>query len=64
MLAELAVHNPNEQGFRIQEGLVYKQNQLLVGQNLGLQTKIIKALHASAIGGHSRVQATYQRVKK
>jgi hypothetical protein len=57
------MHSPNEQGFRIQ-GLVYKQNQLLVGQNLGLHTKIIKALHACAIGGHYGVQATYQRVQK
>jgi hypothetical protein len=35
-----------------------------VAHNSALQTKLISALHASAIGGHSGIQATYQRVKK
>jgi len=31
---------------------------------LAIQTKLIAAFHSSAIGGHSGVQATYQRIKK
>jgi hypothetical protein len=31
---------------------------------MGLQIQIVKALHASPVGGHSGVQATYHRVKK
>lgn len=34
-----------------------------MGQNSAIQTKIISALHSSAIGGHSGTQATYYRVK-
>jgi hypothetical protein len=34
-----------------------------VGNNSALQTKLISAFHASAIGGHSGIEATYQRLK-
>jgi hypothetical protein len=35
-----------------------------VGNNAALQTRIILAFHASSIGGHSGIQATYKRVHK
>lgn len=35
-----------------------------MGANSALQTKLIAAFHASAIGGHSGVLVSYQRVKK
>lgn len=35
-----------------------------MGNSVGLQTNIINTFHSSAIGGHSVIQATYQRVKK
>jgi len=35
-----------------------------VAQNSALQTKIIHSFHATAIGGHSGVQATYHRVHR
>jgi hypothetical protein len=35
-----------------------------VGHKTALQTKTINAFHASALGGHSGVQTTYQRVKR
>lgn len=40
------------------------QDKLWIAQNSALQTKIIAAFHSSPIGGHSGMQATYQRVKK
>ena len=40
------------------------QNKLWVAQNSALQTKIITAFHASALGGHSGVQATYHRIHR
>lgn len=39
-------------------------NKLWIGANTALQTKLISAFHASVIGGHSGVTATYQRIKK
>jgi hypothetical protein len=35
-----------------------------IADNYALQTKIISVFHASAIGGHSRIHATFQRVNK
>jgi len=34
-----------------------------VGNNTIAQQHILPALHAGAVGGHSRVQATYERIK-
>jgi hypothetical protein len=64
LLTELAVVSPNSHGFSLKNGLIYKIQQVWVGSNTALQTKIISVFHASAIGGHSGVQATYQRIKK
>lgn len=36
----------------------------MIGQDKSLQQKLFKALHQSTIGGHSRIKATYQRMKK
>lgn len=38
LLQELAIQSPNTQGFSLQNGLIYKQQQLMVGQNVGLHT--------------------------
>lgn len=48
LLISLAVHSPNAQGYVLDKGLI----------------KLIAAFHASAIGGHSGVQATYYRLKQ
>lgn len=64
LLQELAVSAGNSQGYSLKHGLIYKKHQLYVGQNTAIQTKTINAFHASALGGHSGVQTTYQRVKE
>jgi len=64
LLTELAVVSPNAAGFSLQHGLIYKGTTLWVGNNTALRTKIIAAFHSTAVGGHSGVQASYQRVKK
>ena len=45
-------------------GLIRFKDKLWVAQNSALQTKIIHAFHASAIGGHSGMHATYQRIHR
>ena len=64
LLAQLAVHSPNASGYSLKDGLIRHQGKLWVGQNSALQTKIIATFHSSPIGGHSRVYATYQRIKQ
>jgi hypothetical protein len=64
LLARLAIASPNEHGYSLHQGIIKVGSQIWVGDNSGLRTKLIAAFHATPIGGHSRVQATYIRVKK
>jgi hypothetical protein len=54
-LTELAVISPDNQGYALTNGLIRYRGRVWVGANSALQTKLIAALHASAIGGHSGV---------
>ncbi|WVZ79447.1 hypothetical protein U9M48_027023 [Paspalum notatum var. saurae] len=38
--------------------------KIWIGNNSALHTKLISALHSSAMGGHSGIQATYHRVSQ
>lgn len=64
LLTELAVASSNAQGYSLSHGLIRKKGRIWLGTNSALHTKIISAIHDSAIGGHFGIQATYQRVKK
>lgn len=64
LLQELAIHSPNDKGFSLEKGLLKYKGRLVIGDNLALQTKLIAALHDSAIGGHSGIHASYQRIKQ
>jgi hypothetical protein len=60
----LAVHSPNKHGFSLHQGIIRHGSQIWVGENSTLRIKLIEAFHSSAVGGHSGVHATYQRIKK
>lgn len=64
LLVELAVVGSNADGFSLSDGLIKQHGKVWIGANIGLQTKLIAAFHASALGGHSGIQATFQRLKK
>jgi hypothetical protein len=64
LITQLLIQSPDEQGFSLQQGIIRKANRIWIGCNSALRTKLITALHDSAVGGHSGIQATYQRVKK
>jgi hypothetical protein len=59
LLQQLAVSNPNPQGFSLDKGIIWKQEKVWIGQNSALQTKLIASCHSSALGGHSGVSPTY-----
>ncbi|XP_073367864.1 uncharacterized protein [Aegilops tauschii subsp. strangulata] len=61
---QLIVHSPDEHGYELYRGTIRRQNRLWIGANSALRTKLIAALHCSAVGGHSGNTATYQRVRK
>ena len=59
LLQSLAVQSPDADGYSLDNGLIKYKNHVWVGNNSALKTKVIAALHASPIGGHSGIQATY-----
>lgn len=64
LLRQLAVTGVNAHGYSLKEGIIRHPDRIWVGANVGLQTKLIQAFHTSPVGGHSDIQATYQRLKK
>jgi hypothetical protein len=54
-LVGLAIASPNEHGYELKQGLICFRGRIWLGANSALQTKLIAALHSSAVGGHSGV---------
>jgi hypothetical protein len=64
LLAQLVVHSPNEYDFSLHQGVIRKEGLIWIAHNSALKTKLISALHDSAVEGHSGGQATYHRLKR
>jgi hypothetical protein len=64
LLQQLTVASPDAKGFALEHGLIKYKGRLIIGDNLALQTKLLAAMHDSAVGVHSDIQATYQCTKK
>jgi hypothetical protein len=62
LLAQLCVHSPDKHGHSLSQGVIRKDNIIWVGNNSALRTKIVAALHDSAVGDHSGMHATYHRL--
>lgn len=63
LLTELSLSAHNEKGFVLKDGILRHHGKVWVGNNALAQQHILQALHFGGIGGHSGIQATYQRVK-
>ena len=59
LLQRLAITGPDEQGYEPRQGVIRLHNKLWIGANTTVQTKLISTFHASAVGEHSGVMATY-----
>lgn len=64
LLTRLTIHSPDEEGYSLEQGLIKYKSKVWIASNSALQTKLIAALHSTAIGGHSGGQATYHRLKQ
>ena len=66
LLAELSSteSHTNAEGFSLTDGLLRYKGRIWVGTNALAQDHILQALHSSAVGGHSGVRGTYERVKQ
>ncbi|KAJ3686553.1 hypothetical protein LUZ61_015717 [Rhynchospora tenuis] len=50
--------------YTLHQGILRYKNRICVGEQKEWRVKLTQELHATSIGGHSGVLATYQRVKK
>ena len=63
LLTKLALHSPYENGLSLHQNIIRHKVKVWIGENSALQTRLITALHSSAIGGRSGTNATYYRLK-
>lgn len=63
-LSKLALASPDDDGYILDNGIIHLNGRIWIGCNSALQTKLISTFHSTAIGGHSGIHATYQRLKK
>jgi hypothetical protein len=59
LLQEMVIHSPSDQGYHLVDGLIRYKGKIWVGSITAIQTKIIKAMHCSALGGHPGIHTTY-----
>jgi hypothetical protein len=64
LLTELVVKGSTDTGFYLKEGVIWYKNRIWLGKFGEAYGTILLAMHRSAIGGHSGIQGTYQRIKK
>jgi hypothetical protein len=50
--------------YNLKDGVIRYKQRIWLDNNSQLQTKVIMALHASALGGHSGFPVTYARIKQ
>jgi hypothetical protein len=63
LLTVLTVAPQSMQHYTLTNGIICYKNMVYIGNNSPLQQRILQALHASAIGGHSGFPMTYRKLK-
>jgi hypothetical protein len=60
----LAVNPHAVPHYTLHTGILRYKGRICIGTNTDLRWKILTSLHSSAVGGHSSIRATFQRVHK
>lgn len=64
LLAQLALNPDSRPPYSLLNGVIRYKSQIWLGSNTTLQHKVMEALHASPVGGHSGAPATYIKIKQ
>jgi hypothetical protein len=64
LLQQLLVDANVAPHYSIHFGILKYKGRICIGSNTELHSKLLSFLHTSAIGGHSGVTRTYQRIKR
>jgi hypothetical protein len=63
LLQELSVNPDAHPPYTLHSGILRYRGRIWLGQNKPVQLKVLHALHASALGGHSGFPVTHSRLK-
>ena len=64
LLAKLLDNSVSPPHYTLQDGLIRYKGRIWVGNDAALRLKLVQAMHASAVGGHSGVPVTYRHIKQ
>ena len=64
LLAKLSDNSVSPPHYTLQDGLIGYKGRIWVGNDAALCLKLVQAMHASTVGGHSGVPVTYRRIKQ
>jgi hypothetical protein len=63
LLTKLSLHSGQLDPFSLQQGVIRHKGRIWLASSPAMQLKVIRAMHDTAIGGHSGVPATYSKLK-
>jgi hypothetical protein len=64
LITKLSVQPDSVPNYTFSGGVLMFKNRLWVGNDMGLQQQLIAAMHSSALGGHSGIPATYNKLNQ
>lgn len=64
LMAQVLLKPASFPQYTVQDGVLRYKGRIWLGANSSLELKVLNALHAGAVGGHSGVQVTYTRLKR
>lgn len=64
LIAKLSIDPNAVPHFTLNGGVLRYNNRIWIGNNTSLQLKLLVACHSSALGGHSGIPVSYQRMKQ
>jgi hypothetical protein len=63
LVTELSLVGSNEKGYSLDDGIIKYKGHIWLGNHKEAHKAILLSLHSNGIGGHSRVTATYNKIK-
>lgn len=64
LLSQVLLQPESAPHFSVTDGVLRYKGRIWLGHNVGLQQKVLGALHNAAVGGHSGMQITYTRLRR
>ena len=64
LITKLSLHPAAVPNYTLSAGVLRYKNRIWIGADKNLRQQVISAMHSSALGGHSGIPVTYNRLKQ